>query len=328
MKFSLIKNKKYLTVVLLAVGLFAVFLGGFLIGRQNFFKFSQSFSKEEVLLGKKNYKFELLSPDASKYSKLLIASSPLKDILENEIKKYPQFAIGIYFESLQSGAWVGLNEKEEFYPASLLKIPIAMTFLKKVEEGAYSLDQTPIIKEEDLDCGYGTWCKEKKAGDMVSFREVLQAMLNRSDNTASDIFSRYISAKEYNDTFEYLVLTAPEGEVAHLSLKKYATIFRTLYYASYLNEENSSLILSLLIDSDREDLIPAGLSKEIVVAHKFGIAKKEQILTDCGIVYLDQYRYFLCVSAEGDEVMDRGNEVISGVSKSIFDFYINRDSNF
>ncbi len=225
MKLSLIKNKKII-IVLVAVGFFVIFLGGFFIGQQNFFKTSQGFLQKEQDSGSGiNSEFELLSPDAGRYKDLLIASDPLKKILEDIIKKYPQFTTRVYFESFRRGGWVGLREKEEFYPASLLKIPLAMAFLKKVEEKAYTLDQTPIIKKEDLDCGYGNWCKEKKAGDTVNFREVLQAMLNRSDNTARNILLRYISAEEYKDTFEYLTLSAPEGEEAHLSLKKFAIIF-------------------------------------------------------------------------------------------------------
>ena len=40
----------------------------------------------------------------------------------------------LYFRDMNNGPWFGINENQKFRPASLLKIPIAMSFYKAAEE--------------------------------------------------------------------------------------------------------------------------------------------------------------------------------------------------
>ncbi len=90
---------------------------------------------------------------------------------------------GLYYEDLQSGAWVGYNEREKFIPQSLFKVPLAMTILKKVERGDLSLDETITLREEDLDPSSGTLYK-KGSGHQMQLKDLLKVMIEQSDNTA------------------------------------------------------------------------------------------------------------------------------------------------
>jgi len=317
---TLNKNStRKLSTAILAVLVFAVGFGtAYLWSEQKFKK--KLFAASETLAEGTNVRFPLLHPLAGKLQNLFIAVSPLRKEIEKTVKDYSQFHVGVYFESLRTGAWVGINEKEIFYPASLLKVPIAIAFLKSVEEKQYALDEEIEVKAKDLNQEYGAWYREKTVGQKASFREVLTQMLKRSDNTARNMLIRYVSEAENRDVYEYLNLEVPENQSSHLSLKKYGTIFRSLYWADYLNEENSEFLLSLLVDSERPDLIPASLPPSAKVAHKFGVAQAQETLVDCGIVYLEPSRYLLCVSVKGQDAVDKGSEVISAVSRTIYDY--------
>ena len=39
--------------------------------------------------------------------------------------------ISVYYKDLTTGAWIGVNEKEDFIPASLNKVPLMMALYKK-----------------------------------------------------------------------------------------------------------------------------------------------------------------------------------------------------
>jgi len=60
----------------------------------------------------------------------------LKPKLDEAISKVEGIEdIGIFLQDSRSGAWLGMNEKTGFVPASLLKVPVMMAILKKFERG-------------------------------------------------------------------------------------------------------------------------------------------------------------------------------------------------
>ena len=67
---------------------------------------------------------------------------------------------GIYFEDLNTGAWFGINERDEFLPASLSKIPVIVAILKKVENGEISLNDIMILKKENINPYSGSLYKK------------------------------------------------------------------------------------------------------------------------------------------------------------------------
>ncbi|MEK6825261.1 MAG: serine hydrolase [Nanoarchaeota archaeon] len=112
-----------------------------------------------------------------------LSYADLKSMLVPLLTKNVSGFYGLYYEDLQSGAWVGYNEREKFIPQSLFKVPLAMTILKKVERGDLSLDETITLREEDLDPSSGTLYK-KGSGHQMQLKDLLKVMIEQSDNTA------------------------------------------------------------------------------------------------------------------------------------------------
>jgi hypothetical protein len=63
-----------------------------------------------------------------------VAYKEFTDETENLARKYNISDFSVYFRDLNNGPWVGVNEKEFFSPASLMKTPILIGFLKNVEK--------------------------------------------------------------------------------------------------------------------------------------------------------------------------------------------------
>ncbi len=81
-------------------------------------------------------KFELVRPDIAAleldkfldYQKSLTASLlPLRIELDARLAQTDVTGnYGLYIEDLDSGAWIGIKERDKFYPASLAKLPIVI----------------------------------------------------------------------------------------------------------------------------------------------------------------------------------------------------------
>lgn len=100
-------------------------------------------------------------------------------------------------------------------------------------------------------------------------------------------------------------ITLSEGsEDDFLTVKRYASIYRILYNASFLNKEMSQSVLELLTKTRSPLGIDDGIPAGIPVAHKFGVREQfsSKQLHDCGIVYYPENHYILCIMTRGDDV--------------------------
>lgn len=214
--------------------------------------------------------------------------------------------IGVYFEYLPSGISIGVNDREEFKLASLSKVPLVMSIFKKIEKKEINLDDTVILKKENLDAKFGNLWKRGE-GAKVSIRELINEALINSDNTAYSALFDLLTTNEVVDVYDNLEIEVNSKETNPVvSPKSYSSIFRSLYLSSYLSEENSNYILDILTRTVFNDKIPSGVpDKKIKIAHKIGVFdlsdSEKKMFSDCGIVYLPNRPYILCIFVQESE---------------------------
>lgn len=243
----------------------------------------------------------------------------LKPQVESEINKFnADRNVGLFLQDIQTGAWLGINEREGFVPASLLKVPIAMAILKKVDRD--EIKQTDIIEltEDDLDKEAGT-LYQKGAGAKLTVREAIKIMILTSDNTAKNALKKQLNDAELNAVFAHVGIPNPyqpqNGQM--VSPRGYSRIFKSLYFATFISADLSEKLLDLATDTQVESLISAGIPPEIQVSHKYGERPDE--IADCGIIYHPKNPYFLCMMTHNME-LPQAKSLITTVSKTIFDF--------
>ena len=274
-------------------------------------------------------KFSLLRPDIAKLSNDDFSSAqrslyykPLRESYDSIVDN--QTNIGIYFEDLTSGSWVGVNERQKFVGASLLKTQLAATVLKKVEDGTLSLQDEIVLQPNDLDDKFGLLA-QSGMGYRTTVGAMTQTMLQESDNTAANALADITTPEEWIETRLTMGLPLPdfENQQTLVSPKEYSNIFRTLYLSTYLTREHSQYILSLLSDTPFNDQIVAGVPEGITVAHKIGVRSEGDAVTkefhDCGIVYAGRTPYMLCVMVEGIS-QEKATQIISTVSETTYQF--------
>lgn len=257
----------------------------------------------------------------------ILQYSGLTQIINNEIAKYngTEGTVGVFVQDTKTGAWLGINERTGFYPASLLKIPIMMAILKKVQLGEMKLSDTITLTQEDLDSGWGDLYKNG-VGAKFTVQQLLEDMIKSSDNTAKNALKRQLTVTEIDEVFVHIGITDPYlTDTDHsVSPRDYTRLFKALYYSTFLSPHYSEIALQLATNSREEDLISQNLPDGIQVSQKFGIYEDEGVLHDCGIVYHEKNPYFICIMTNGID-RNQSEELIPRISKDVYD-YIDKES--
>ncbi len=217
----------------------------------------------------------------------------------------------IYVRRMRDGSWTGVNTDTTYTPASLMKVPILITYLKQSEYNPDFLSYTVTITQDPAKNQEQDIAPEESVvvGETYTINELLSLMIVQSDNRALNVLMNYLDSTVLEESFTDLGITTPEDAATYtISPRLYSRFFRILYNATYLSEENSEKALRLLNKSAFLDGIRAGVPEDIDVAHKFGEASTTldggvtgHELHDCGIVYTDN-PYVLCVMTKGKNV--------------------------
>ena len=237
---------------------------------------------------------------------LIINFNPLQEKLKEYIRK-KNITASVYVLNLRDGASMGINEEDNFYPASLNKLPIAILIMKKIEDGELSMDTMIPINDSDRSSTWGTLYKTKEKA--LPVRVLLEKMLKESDNTAFLILQRQVDNEDLNIILNYLnyfdinpYVHRTENDDS-IDTKSMANIFSSLYLSTVLERNDSEYILSLLTKSDFDINKIAKLPSDVRVAQKFGenYYGGNKFLHDCGIMYFNESRIFYCVMTKGLE---------------------------
>lgn len=281
-------------------------------------KNSQSLRKEYNLLSIQAIDGNLERED--NLEKYVLHFADLKYSIEDKlVYLHPDQKVGIYIQNINTGAWLGINERENFIPASLLKVPIAMGIYKKIETGDLNIDDELVVEDVDIDGGAGV-VERFAAGQSYTVRELLEMMLSLSDNTAKNILKRNLKPEELNIVFTHVGISNPyieQNDNQYVNPRQYERLFKALYYSTFLKAENSQAILNYLTDTRAESLLAAKLPWNIQVAHKYG--ERLDALHDCGIVYHPKNPYFICVMTSKIEIT-KAKELINDISRQVYDY--------
>lgn len=229
-------------------------------------------------------------------------------------------SFGLYFEYLPTGTSVSINATDEFYAASLFKVPVIMAYYHGKERTKNTDDPYIEVKPEHIDKEYGELWK-KGPGTKLRASEAIRLAIIESDNTAIKALLPHIMQEDFKSVYDGIDLELhADNNGALVSARTYSTVLKALYYSSLLSKENSQHILSLLAQTKFNDKLVAGVPQDVAVAHKIGDFKsdKDQGFRDCGIVYATRRPYVLCMFSVGDEQMAK--ERMQQVSKKVYEF--------
>lgn len=224
----------------------------------------------------------------------LVNLQPLREQLKSAVYAEPTGTVAVYFESLNTGANIQINEEYRFYPASLVKLASAIAATKRVETGQWHMDARLVMLEADKDDRYGVLYKDP-VGTSYSVKTLLYNLLVKSDNTAHNILMRNLEDTDLDQLRDAIGLSELFNAEGEVSAKEYSRMYRSLYTASYLSIEHSEFLLQLLTETEFSDFLRSGVPDDVLVSHKIGEDRAGDNYLDSGIVYIKDRPYLLTI---------------------------------
>lgn len=238
----------------------------------------------------------------------------------------------VFYRDLDTKRWFGIDADDEYYPGSLVKLPLAMAYYKMAELRPDILQTQLMIPVDDTVLGNTDQHYVPKdplqPNTPYSIQEMIRHMIVYSDNAPFEPLMNFGLAFLGNAFEDLGIKEVRDGDKVTgwtSNVRNYASALRTLFNASYLDSDSSNTILSLLAQSTFTQGIAAGIPEGVKVAHKFGEgtgtnangAIMTYTLNDCGIVYKLDQPFILCVMTEGSD-FSLMESVIQNIAKSVY----------
>lgn len=239
----------------------------------------------------------------------------IRNIIDDEKAKNTITRASVFYRDLNTRRWFGINDTEDFYAASLLKLPLSIIYFKLAEVEPNILDQNFLLPKENRNTGeFFTSDKNLLVpGTAYPIKKLIEGMLINSDNNPVPLLNEHIDPTLQSTILHDLGIEASRVNSStperYVNVRIYSNILRFLYNASFLNLEYSNTLLEYLSRSTFDQGIVAALPPATKVAHKFGEATRNaadgtviaRVLHDCGIVYQPENPYIICIMTEGKD---------------------------
>ncbi len=230
--------------------------------------------------------------------------------------------VGIAVEDLTTGLETSVNPSANMPAASTIKIPVMVEVFRQLEKHRFDLNRLVTLEPNDHDDGWGD-LMDAPSGRRYSVDMLLRAMIDNSDNTATNMLIRLVGRWNVNHTMSRLGLQntrlgdyiRSEGDIRSLrsSPADMVKLLASMAHDKLIDAWSSREMIAILAGQRHNGLIPAPLPAGLEIAHKTGTL--HDTLNDVGIVYLAGEPYIIAVMTTELPDLDLGRSFIQGVSR-------------
>jgi beta-lactamase class A len=246
---------------------------------------------------------------------------------------------GLYVWDLNGDYGYGIRPDEQFFTASIIKVPIMVAVYRKVDEGDLSFSQEVEIKDEDWAAGAG-WLQWKKAGTKETVGDLLVLMMTNSDNVAANALVRTVGGPEHvnevarsmgaDDTLVYQKVSSERGAVPALDNRStphdMAAMMRQIAEGKAASEKSCGYMIDLMHQDKLDWWLDAGLPNDVDAANKAGWLYK--VYDEVGFVEDGGHRYVVAIlTKHGSADVYEGQDLIGALSKTIWESQTQKQDN-
>jgi hypothetical protein len=229
----------------------------------------------------------------------------------------------VYYKELNSLHWTSAYGEQQYYPGSMLKVPLLMTILKQVQRDKSLLERKLQFQSPNKLSVFVPVQNPMQVGNFYTVQELLERMILHSDNDATTLLFSIYSKELYDELFLKLSIPVQNADDVYyqITASDMAKFFRVLYNASYLSSLYSEYSLDLLTKSDFRQGVLQSIPSGTRVAHKFGerfTAGSDVQLHESAIVYRGSAAFVITIMTEGKNINDLSG-VIGALSKICFE---------
>lgn len=262
-------------------------------------------------------------------------NKPLQRQIERMIKGF-NGEIGVYIKNLRTNRVVSINADTIFPTASMVKIPILMGVMDKIDKGELKYHQELIYKDSLLYAGVDI-LGSFKSNEKIDLSKVLMLMLTMSDNTASLwLQSLAGGGKRINEILDSSgfkstrVNSRTPGREANRSQYGWgqttpyemATLFEKIYKKEIINDSISQKMLRLMGRDYWDENAISQIPSSVFIAAKNGAVNESRSETLLVMAPKDPYVFSICTKNNKDISWKETNEawvLTRKISKLIWD---------
>lgn len=246
--------------------------------------------------------------------------------------------VGIYVKDLHTGKTASINADSIFPTASMVKVPILIGIMDKLNKGELKYHQELTYKDSLLYAGSDLLASLKN-NEKVELSKVIMLMLTTSDNTASLwLQSLAGTGTRINQILDSIGYTAtrvnsrtPGREAGRdkfgwgqTSPKEMATMFETLANRTLMDATSSEKMLRLLGRNYWDEEALSQIPPDVFVASKNGAVNASR--SEAMYVSGKNARYVFCICTKNNkdtswELNNEGWELARKVSKLLWETY-------
>ncbi|MEP7383278.1 MAG: serine hydrolase [Gemmatimonadota bacterium] len=227
----------------------------------------------------------------------LSAQSPLETLqgrIVERVARLPGAFAGVYYRDLGTGETLALHADSVMHAASTMKVPVMIEYFRGLDDGRFQTGQTVVLANRfasivdgspyQLDAGDDSDSSlYQRVGSVIPVRELVEHMITRSSNLATNVVIALVDPKRANATAHALgastmtVRRGVEDNVAFqaglnntTSARDLGALLEALGRGTAASPASTAAMLDILERQEFNDEIPAGLPPGTPVAHKTG----------------------------------------------------------
>ena len=251
--------------------------------------------------------------------------------------------VGITAVDMETGRRVSINGSERFPMASVVKLPVAIAFLPRIDRGEESLTREVTISPADFVRGVSPIRDEAKGKPItVTMGRVFDAMARESDNTAVDYIFKSVPPSEVMRVLralkvEGINVSRPEGKVFDELPQRaddprdtatpdgMADLLTRLYkHKAGLSAESEEILLRAMRETETgPHRLRGNLPADVLVAHKTG--SMPGTLNDVGILTSADGKHHIAIAAftkgAKPDQESRQEAVIAEIARAVYDAF-------
>ena len=235
-----------------------------------------------------------------------------------EIKKYLESRIGKYsffFEDLKSGYVYGYNENVSMTAAGCMKLPIAVSLIKAVEEK--KLDFMDKIKIQSKDKVYGTGIIHEFNEREYTVFELMVIMQINEDIVAMGLKNTKLNRKT-ND--ERSVVSNIENITTAYDL---ARIWKHLSNGTFLSKDNGQMLIDILRRQQIKNKLALYIPDDLKIEISSKTGDKKGVENDTEYLELPKGKFTFTVLSEGIPNSVYGTVSLAKCGKMMWDEVMN-----
>ena len=295
-----------------------------------------------LLLASCSGRTSVLRPGRATPSDLRSRTDSLTARIQRRIAAIPGATIGVAYHDLQRGDTVYINADAQFHAASTMKVPVMIELYRAFDTGRLRPDQeisvtnqfASIVDSSAYTLNAGSDSDSliyARVGSTMPLRELIDRMITRSSNLATNIVIALVGAPKAEATARALgarnirVLRGVEDSKAFAAgmsntttARDLAVLLEAIETGRAASPAGTEAMREILMRQEFNSEIPAGVPTGTRVAHKTGWITG--VLHDAAIVYPEGRKpYVLVVLTAGIPDQEVARRLIVDISRLVWE---------